>query len=173
MPVFWALRGGGAGSWGVIVNATFKTFPTFNATQSTVVFSADNSNTIGALGEKYAKHIFDWDSMSAGQYFSIVYSGIGTTYTVVASSYFPRATAEDVATAMAPLIADFQLTGAALLLNTTVTTTINTLLAQPDDQVGTYTLLGSRLIPASSFEAPEDFGNVYKQLIDAGSYGYV
>ncbi|KAF8527008.1 FAD-binding domain-containing protein [Hysterangium stoloniferum] len=28
--LFWALRGGGAGSWGVIVSTTFRTFPTFN-----------------------------------------------------------------------------------------------------------------------------------------------
>jgi len=30
------MRGGGAGSWGVIVSATFQTFPTFNVTLSDV-----------------------------------------------------------------------------------------------------------------------------------------
>jgi hypothetical protein len=32
LVVFWAMRSGGAGSWGVIIDATFRTLPIFNAT---------------------------------------------------------------------------------------------------------------------------------------------
>lgn len=171
-PVFWALRGGGAGSWGVIVNATFRTFPTFEATRSTVTFTAANSTVVGALGEAYANHVFDWDSMAVGQYFYMLASGVGATYTAAVSSYIPRASTEQAIDALAPLFSDFLKAGAELASNTTTTTTINTLLARSDDQVGGYLVLGSRLIPAESYKSPKNIGRVYKQLIDVGSIGY-
>ncbi len=157
----------------MIVNATFTTFPTFNATKSTIILSAADSTAVGALAEANARHVFDWDSINAGQALSILHSGVGTIYTVVVSSYFPRATADEAIAALAPLVADFRLVGVSLLSNTTSTTTINTVLAQADDQTGGYGLVGSRLIPASSYETPEKIGNVFKQLIDAGTIGYV
>lgn len=171
--VFWALRGGGAGSWGVVVSATFQTFPTFEATQSTVVFTAANSTVIGALGEAHAKHISDWDSMNAGQSLAIQLTGAGSAYVVAVSSYFPRASAEQSILALAPLFSDFLNSGAALISNTTATTTINTLLTLTDDAAGTYGVVGSRLIPQRSFKSPKKIGGVYKQLFDVGTVGCV
>ncbi len=57
LPVFWALRGGGAGSWGVVVSATFRTFPTFNATTSLVSMVANDTVALGSIIAVHAKHI--------------------------------------------------------------------------------------------------------------------
>jgi FAD/FMN-containing dehydrogenase len=70
--VFHALRGGGAGSWGIIVSATIKTFPTFNATQITTLLAATNNSVSGELATLQARHIFDWESVHASQYVSFV-----------------------------------------------------------------------------------------------------
>ncbi|KAJ6545210.1 hypothetical protein B0H19DRAFT_1266676 [Mycena capillaripes] len=70
--LFYALRGGGAGSWGVIVSVTIKTFPTFNATQITTLLAATNNSVAGELATLHASHIFDWDSVHASQYVSLI-----------------------------------------------------------------------------------------------------
>ncbi|KXN85640.1 Putative glutamine amidotransferase-like protein C13C5.04 [Leucoagaricus sp. SymC.cos] len=169
--LFWAMRGGGAGSWGAIVNATFRTYPTFNATQSLVLFTATNSSGVGAITEAHAKHIFDLKSMHAGQYYSVTYIGPNTTYAISISTVFPRATSEQVVAAMEPMLRDILNAGGILTLNTTNTATINELLAQNDDQVGDYLVIGSRLIPEASYQqSPKDIGDAYKGLIDAGTY---
>ncbi|KAJ7927326.1 hypothetical protein B0H13DRAFT_2556888 [Mycena leptocephala] len=73
MPIadnlFHALRGGGAGSWGIIVSATIKTFPTFNATQITTLLAATNNSVSGKLATLQARH---WESVHASQYVSFV-----------------------------------------------------------------------------------------------------
>ncbi|KAJ7118033.1 FAD-binding domain-containing protein [Mycena crocata] len=65
--LFWAMGGGGGGSWGVIVAATFRVFPTFNVTHSTIQLVAANNTAAGALAAVHAEHIFDLDSVRGGQ----------------------------------------------------------------------------------------------------------
>ncbi|KXN85639.1 hypothetical protein AN958_10976 [Leucoagaricus sp. SymC.cos] len=169
--LFWAMRGGGAGSWGVIVNATFRTFPTFEATRSTVVLTATNSSTIGAITEAHAKHVFDFDSMKASQYYSVTYSGSNTTYIFSIVTYFPHTTSEQAMVALEPLFRDILDAGGVLISNTMATASINELFPQGDDLAGTYDVLGSRLIPESSYrQSPKDVGDVFKHLVDAGTY---
>jgi FAD/FMN-containing dehydrogenase len=70
--VFWAMRGGGAGSWGVIISATFRTVPTFNTTTHVAVFTTNSVVGLPTVAAIHAKHIFDWDSFRSGQYFYII-----------------------------------------------------------------------------------------------------
>jgi hypothetical protein len=59
-------------------------------------------------------------------------------------------------------------------MNTTDTTTTNELLASGDDQVGSSSTLGSRLIPETVYRnSPKAVGDVYKGLVDAGTILYV
>jgi FAD/FMN-containing dehydrogenase len=171
--VFWALRGGGAGSWGVIVNATFKTYPAFNATQSTVLLTANGSAAIGAVTEAHARHVFDLDVMKAGQFYGVTLAE-NTTYDIGITTVFPNATSEQAVVALAPILDDLIKAGGVLVVNTTTTANINELLAQSDDQAGLYGVTGSRLIPESSYrQSPEAIGEVYKRLADAGTFEYV
>ena len=55
--VFWALRGGGAGSWGVIIDATFSTLPIFNATLHVVNILTTTRDQTTSLMATHAKHI--------------------------------------------------------------------------------------------------------------------
>lgn len=168
--LFWALRGGGAGTWGIIVNSTFETFPTFQATRSQVLFLATGGVVVGAAGAAYAKRVFDWDSMNVGQYYYTV--GVGTTYTIIVDTIFPNATAQQAATALAPLFADLVAAGAVPISNTTSSATINELLAIGDDLCGGYAVLGSRLIPSAIYKSsPESIGNAYRRLVGVKSVG--
>jgi len=67
--LFWAMRGGGAGSWGVIIDATFPTIPIFNVTLHTVNILTATLDQTERLMTTHATHINDWDSVRAGQYF--------------------------------------------------------------------------------------------------------
>ncbi|KAI0268917.1 hypothetical protein BGY98DRAFT_1084115 [Russula aff. rugulosa BPL654] len=69
--LFWALRGGGAGSWGVIIDATLTTFPIFNATAHSVNVLTATLDQTASLMTTHAKHISDWDQVRAGQSFTL------------------------------------------------------------------------------------------------------
>ncbi|KAF5354160.1 hypothetical protein D9756_007149 [Leucocoprinus leucothites] len=170
--LFWAMTGGGPGSWGVIANATFRTYPTFEATRYTVLVAANDSTTVGAICEAQAKHTFELDSMKAGIYFGAAYIGSNfSTYTVSFDAYFPNVTSEQAMAALAPTFKDIHDVGGAVFSNTTTTASINELLALNDDEAGSFALLGSRLVPESLYrESPEAIGAAYKRLLDAGTY---
>lgn len=43
--LFWALRGGGPGAWGVIVSFTMKTFPTMKVAGAVIQYEITAGNT--------------------------------------------------------------------------------------------------------------------------------
>ncbi|KAF8191035.1 hypothetical protein K438DRAFT_1907101 [Mycena galopus ATCC 62051] len=111
--LFYALRGGGAGSWGVIVSATLRTFPTFNVTGSDIELAASTNAAAAALAGVHAKHIFDLDPVHGGQYFYLETNGNLLIFS--AKTIMPNTTA--------------------------------------DDSVGMNIVMGSRLIPATAYQA--------------------
>ncbi|KXN80958.1 hypothetical protein AN958_06549 [Leucoagaricus sp. SymC.cos] len=146
--LFWALRGGGAGSWGVIVNTTFRMYPTFEATQSIVSFVAANSSV----------------------FYSVLNTGQNTNFGIGISTYIPLATSEQAIATLEPLFMDVLSAGGILVSNTTTTANVNELLAIADDQAGVYGVLGSRLIPESTYRnSPKDISYAFKHLADAGT----
>ncbi|KAJ3572680.1 hypothetical protein NP233_g2926 [Leucocoprinus birnbaumii] len=170
--LFWAMRGGGAGSWGVIVNATFKTFPTFDAAQSTLLLTANGSATIGAICEAHAKHAFDLDSLNAGLFISLTQSiSDASAYTVGVTTVFPKATSQQANDALAPLYEDLISAGGVVTSNTTTIANINQLLIQSDDMAGSSGSLGSRLIPESFYRnASVAIGDACERLANLGTF---
>ncbi len=169
LPVFWALRGGGAGSWGVVVSATFRTFPTFSATISHVSMVANDTAAIGSIMATHAKHIFDWDDLSMGQYVYANKNTTGDAYILTFISYFPSISSDEASAALKPFLDDAEEFGqiAGQQFNET---NINDGVTDVDDVVGSNLVLGSRLIPASAYrDHPDTFGHVYTQLLDAGA----
>jgi hypothetical protein len=145
--VFWAMRGGGAGSWGVIVNTTFQTYPTL--------------------------HIFDWESLRAAQYFTVSSNGpTGQSMSLVTS--FPLGSVtEDATHALQPFVDAVKYLGANITAQPVASFPINDL-SSPDDFVGGNVVFGSWLIPASTYRnTPESVGNAYVQLLKAGGNSYV
>ncbi|SJL12448.1 related to isoamyl alcohol oxidase [Armillaria ostoyae] len=167
--LFWALRGGGAGSWGVVVSATFRTFPTFNATISLVSMIANDTVAIGSIIAMHAKHIFDWDDLYVGQYFYATKNTTADAYMLALTSYFPRISSDEASAALKPFLDDAEEFG-QIVGQQFNETNINDGQTDVDDAVGTNTVLGSRLIPASTYrDHPDTFGHVYTQLFDAGA----
>ena len=165
--MFWALRGGGAGSWGVIINATLPTLPIFNATIHTVNILTTTLDQTASLMTTHAKHISDWDQVQAGQYFNL--SGSTTTSTLVINTLFKGLDGNASKVQMSPFLADAAKLGAVVQGETTITTFANDVVALPDDLSGYNTILSSRLVPGTVYsKTPEIVGPAYKQLLSGG-----
>ncbi|KAJ6552876.1 hypothetical protein B0H19DRAFT_1295298 [Mycena capillaripes] len=166
--LFYALRGGGAGSWGVIISGTSRAYPTFNATLSVILLAASNDTTAGALAATHARHIFDLDSVGGSQYAYLVKSSVAASPSMALLTYLPNTTPEKGMALMAPFLnASRALPGATLLLQQYEYGDINDALFQADDSVGSNVVLGSRLIPEATYRSsPERVGQGYEQLLD-------
>ena len=165
--MFWALRGGGAGSWGVIIDATLPTLPIFNATIHTVNVLTTTLDQTGSLMTTHAKHVNDWDQVRAGQHFNL--TGSTTNSTLVLSTLFKDLDGDASKAQMSSFLADATKLGATVQGETTVTTFANDIVGFPDDLSGYSAVISSRLVPGSVYSnAPESVGPAYKQLLSLG-----
>jgi hypothetical protein len=165
--VFWALRGGGAGSWGVIIDATLPTVPIFNATLHSVNLLTSSLDQTTSLMTTHAKHINDWDQVRAGQYHNL--TGSTTNSTLVVLTFFKDLDGNASKTQMSSFLADAAKLGAIVQGETTVTTFANDIVGYSDDPAGFNSILSSRLVPASVYSnSPESVGPAYKQLLSQG-----
>ena len=161
------MRGGGAGSWGVIIDATIPTLPIFNATEHTVNILTATLDQTASLMTTHAKHISDWDHVRAGQ--SYVLTGSTTNSTLVVSTAFKDLDGDASKAQMSSFLADAAKVGAVVQGETTITTFANDVVGPPDDQSGLNAILSSRLVPDSVYSnAPESVGSAYKQLLSQG-----
>jgi hypothetical protein len=165
--VFWALRGGGAGSWGVIIDATFPTLPIFNATIHTVNILTTTMDQTVSLMTTHAKHIGDWDQVRAGQYFFL--TGSTTNSTLAVSTYFKDLDGDASKAQMSSFLVDAAKIGAAVQGETTVTAFASDIVGSPDDLSGYSAVISSRLVPGSVYSStPESVGSACKQLLSQG-----
>ncbi|SJL09194.1 uncharacterized protein ARMOST_12570 [Armillaria ostoyae] len=144
-------------------DSTFRTFPTFNATLSQVSMVANDTVAIGSIITTHAKHIFDWDDLHVGQFFT------ADAHTLSLVSYFPRISSDAAAAALKPFLDDAEEFG-QIVEQKFNEVNINDGVTEVDDVVGSNGVVGSRLIPASAYrDHPDAFGHVYTQLLDAGT----
>ncbi|KAJ6486820.1 FAD-binding domain-containing protein [Mycena sanguinolenta] len=171
--LFFALRGGGAGSWGVIISATIRTFPTFNATSGLTTLQVPNNTAVGSLATLHAQHIFDWDSVLAGQFFWFTKESTdpNAPTTFLLFTYMPNTTQEQTQSLLAPFInASLAIPGVSVLSQTFQYGEVNDVLYDADDAVGGNVVMGSRLVPEELYRnSPEKVGPVYKELFDNGT----
>jgi hypothetical protein len=164
--VFWALRGGGAGSWGVIIDATIRTFPIFNVTLHTVNVLAASVEQTGDLMTLHASHIKDWDDVRAGHYFFLV--GSATNSTLNLTTIFKGLDGNASRAQMYPFLSNAAALGAIVQGESTFTGTAFDI-GGVDDQSGYNTILSSRLIPNSVYLSnPSNIGTAFKQLLSQG-----
>ncbi|KAK7039957.1 hypothetical protein R3P38DRAFT_2514440 [Favolaschia claudopus] len=172
LEVFFALRGGGAGSWGVITSATFRTFPAFNATASVIQFAVSSNAAAGAIAGVHAKHIFALDAVRGGAYFFVIPSAELNTQTFWLRTVTANTTLEEGKALLQPFLDDaLKVEGATLIVNEFEQDLINDALYAEDDEIGENLVMGSRLIPTTAYEtedAPAIVEKVYRELLNAG-----
>ncbi|KAI0248039.1 FAD-binding domain-containing protein [Lactifluus subvellereus] len=165
--LFWALRGGGAGSWGVIIDATLRTFPIFNATIHTVNVLTTTLDQTGDLMTTHAIHIKDWDAVRAGQYFYL--TGSTSNSTLVLSTLFKDLDGATSMAQMSSFLDGARALGAVVQKESTITALANDIVGFPDDQSGYNTILSSRLVPNSVYlNEPSNISTAYKRLLSQG-----
>ncbi|VDB84461.1 unnamed protein product [Peniophora sp. CBMAI 1063] len=170
--LFWALRGGGAGSWGVITSITMRTHPIFSATLHSANITFNSTSQAAAAMEIHARHLSDYDSFRAGQYFSLYNLGAAGGIQLQMRTYFPNVSNDSAQAAIAPFIADVEAIGASVVSQTAITALANDLVARADDDGGVNLVLASRLIPETQYEQnPSAIGAAYKALLDQGVLG--
>jgi hypothetical protein len=173
--VFWALRGGGPGSWGVVVSATFRVYKTFNATYSrfSVDFTNSTSKDMGSLMALHATHLKDLDLSRAGQY---IYVGKGLSngsFNMLVNTFFPNLTSKQSVEIMLPFIEGVK--GSDLTMNIIqedyTEGLANDIMTSPDDAYfSALYYVGSRLFPPEAYEDPEGIGNMFGELLDSGDH---
>ncbi|KAJ6482419.1 FAD-binding domain-containing protein [Mycena sanguinolenta] len=146
--LFYALRGGGAGSWA-------------------------NDTVMSALATLHAQHIFDWDSVHAGQYFYLYKEGNGTDAPSVffLNTFMPNTTASQSMELLAPFLnASLAIPGVVLLSQDFTYGDINDALFSADDSVGINVVLGSRFIPAATYhDSPAAVSEAYTRILASGA----
>ncbi|KAI0314848.1 FAD-binding domain-containing protein [Amylostereum chailletii] len=168
--LFWALRGGGAGSWGVIVSITLRVYPDLSATLHQANIALNSSTQAGAVMAAHARHIFDYDDARAAQYAYLYNSPADGTSLLQLSTLFPNRTAEDATAMVQPFLDDAVEQGAIVVNATTVTASPNVIVAFPDDQGGYNSILGSRLLPPAVYsDNATAVGEAYTTLLDQGA----
>jgi Berberine and berberine like len=161
------MRGGGAGSWGVIIDATFRTFPIFNATAHKVIILTATLDQTVNLMTTHAIHVKDWDAVRGGQYFILIGSTSNSTLSL--STFFKDLDGDASRAQMSSFLNDARALGAVVLGESTVTAPANDLVTVEDDPSGVNIIVSSRLIPNSVYlDAPSDVGNALKQLLLLG-----
>lgn len=151
ITVFWALRGGGAGSWGVIISTTFRTFPTFPAVQHFVSIVTPTNASTGQLAEVHAQHIFDLTEPRAGQYFTFFAGTPESGNLLTLSTFFPNTTADEAKAIMKPMLDDARAMNASVSTETLTPGLANDLMFFNDTSFGINDILGSRLIPMQAY----------------------
>ncbi|KAJ7292570.1 hypothetical protein C8J57DRAFT_1490077 [Mycena rebaudengoi] len=135
--LFYALRGGGAGSWGVVVSATVRTFPTFNATYSLIQIVSSNNTALGELATLHARHIFDLDPVRGSQYFNIIRATADGHALFTSNMFMPNTTVAQGTALLAPFLSAARaIAGLTVIAESYENANINDLLTKPDDDAG-------------------------------------
>lgn len=157
----------------MVISATVRTFPTFNATSHSVNIIASTNETTADLMTLHARHIFDWDDVRAGQYFTLYNNYVdpsvdGNLLTLV--TYFANKTGDEAKLLVEPFLDEARSMNFSVLPETTSTGLANDLLFKADASFGVNLILGSRLIPAHAYrDTPETIGQAVKELFEKGA----
>ena len=151
--LFWALRGGGGGSWGVVSSVTIRTFPDPpTAVQSLAISSANDTAFWDFVEEFHAKLPAVNDAGGSGYYF-LTAAAPGNISTLIIGLFFAGHTNDTImAEVMDPLLEYANLTlGSSSVVASRFQApafkyVINEILPRDSDTGGATVHLGSRLV---------------------------
>lgn len=167
----------------MITSATFRTYPSFNASLHAALIFSPTTGDAGTIAEIHANHAHDWDDVRAGQYFYMFNFlampevgeelGFGPGVLIMAATYFKDL---DEASAMREMkgfmddVRALEAQGKVLVALENVTVaSANDLLYNPDGMAGGESVHGSRLIPGWVYrEKAKEIGNMHIELLNEG-----
>ncbi|KAI2602610.1 FAD-binding domain-containing protein [Hypoxylon sp. NC1633] len=163
--LFYAIRGGGGATWGVVTSAIVKAYPPINVTSSSLrLMLSPSSNTptpqpgVVSDAETFwqgvgAYYRFAATALDAGGYgFSYIYPMANGTYMFTTSTSFPEFSAAEVFAFMQPLYTDLNLLGINIANPTAL---FPSLYGAPSRGIGPApgnTRYRSRLLPRENWE---------------------
>ncbi|XP_024523703.1 uncharacterized FAD-linked oxidoreductase ARB_02478 [Selaginella moellendorffii] len=157
--LFWALKGGGGGTFGVVVSTTYRTFPELKLGYLHTLFIAASSSPSSHrdLVAKFVEVTPSMDEARLAGYFYIY------TSLVIISFVLPNGTVAEAQAAFAPLVSYVDKNPELLVINNTVTShdtfvqwqdgvlcAVNPVLCT--DATGTSGLFATRFMPKKIFQ---------------------
>lgn len=135
---------------------------------------APTNDSTADLMTLHARHIFDWDDVRAGQYFTLlndfVVPSVGGNLLIL-ETFFANKSGDEAKLLMKPFLDEARSLNVSVQPETTSTGLANDLLFKADASFGFNLVMGSRLIPAKAYnESPETIGQGIKELLEKGVF---
>jgi len=169
--VYWAIRGGGPGTWGVIISATFRTFPSFPLALINTDLYMPSIELAATIATIHAERIFELETIQGSEYLHAYAekddAGEADLFHINILSYLPSKTADEGVAFLADRTKAFEAVKGITLNQTAVEIDVND--GVPKDNVSGYNaVMGSRLIPASAYRSnPAGKGQLIKEWLQA------
>ncbi|KAF2796591.1 isoamyl alcohol oxidase-like protein [Melanomma pulvis-pyrius CBS 109.77] len=183
--LFWAFRGGGGATFGVVTSITVKARPKIHVTISTWSFGTAANNitnsTFWQAARVYLEHVTTIAD-SGSQAFAQIRPATGGLTFSMTSFVAPNKTVAEYDTLMAPFFSKILTLGISVTQNTTFHPSFLggwqrafPKISQPWNPEKQVVASGSRLIPRKNFEQPKLFNQTFSTLqniVDLG-YGFI
>ncbi|KAG0352842.1 hypothetical protein BC939DRAFT_462832 [Gamsiella multidivaricata] len=166
--LFWALRGGGGATFGVVVEAVYKTHSPFkNINQATYQLLFNGTETARKVLSRFLSHQVEWSETGWSGYSYFLRDVMLVSY------YLPDANITTAENSLSPFLKYVESLG-NVKINGTVYSfptfwscfQAGSAATSNDTNAGTNTLLGSRLIPRRNFESSKGISQLTDALIN-------
>ncbi|CAK7230585.1 hypothetical protein SCUCBS95973_007625 [Sporothrix curviconia] len=175
--LFWALRGGGGSTFGVVTSVTVKAYPKMQVSVATFNFISGGNVTADLFWQgisAYMSYLPTFTDAGTYSYFDIIQVAPGTYYFAMAPFFAPKLSQAQLEALVAPLLADL----AALGIPVNALTFANYdnfydawNLNFPLESVGVTTIkTASRLFPRANFEPKTGNATLFNETVAAIRY---
>jgi FAD/FMN-containing dehydrogenase len=174
--LFFALRGGGGSTFGIVTSVTIKAYPDFPVTTTTLAFSPSTTVSLANFWAGVRAYFNYFIPHSNAGIYSYIFGIPGPSPTFSIAPFFaPNKTSAQTLALLSPWLND--LAALNITLTPTFTTHPNFLSAWqanfPQEGVGGAFIFGSRLFPRSNWLSKTSLDatfNAWKESIDAGGF---
>ncbi|CAK7226599.1 hypothetical protein SBRCBS47491_006286 [Sporothrix bragantina] len=175
--LFWALRGGGGSTFGVVTSVTVKAYPKMQVSVATFNFMSGGNITADLFWQgisAYMSYLPTFTDAGTYSYFDIIQIAPGTYYFAMAPFFAPKLSQAQLQALVAPLMADLAALG--IPVNALTYNNYNNFYDAwnnnfPLEAVGVTTLkTASRLFPRANFEPTTGNATLFNETVAAIRY---